>query len=165
MQKCLRLQLSLLSRNLFIIFIPRVRIPFKDKCETCLEYIEKGNPTLVLPIEAQLTHHKQKFIAISAFFSIVDICEKTFQYILETHENFAQVFCDKNVVLFSMCKDAIGDIKDSPYSDFPDCHLLDALIKKFVNIRIHAYEKQLNRMIVSEIQHGGKTVKRVTSVK
>jgi hypothetical protein len=35
-----------------------------------------------------------------------------------------------------MCKSAIGDIKDSPYSDFPDCHLLDALVEKFVNIRI-----------------------------
>ncbi len=86
---------------------------------------------------------------------------------LETQENFAfaRVFCDKNVVLFNICKSAIGDIKDSPYSHFPDCHLLDALVKKLVNIRIHAYEKQLNRMIVSEIQHGGKTVKRVTSVK
>ncbi len=74
---------------------------------------------------------------------------------------FARVFCDKNVVLFNICKSAIGDIKDSPYSHFPDCHLLDALVNKFVYIRIHAYEEQRNPIIVSQIQHRGKTVKRV----
>ncbi len=142
----------------------QLKLKYSLNCDTCLNYIDKGNPTLVLPIEAQLTHHKQKFSAIPAFFSIVDICEKTFQYILKNDENFAQVFCDKNIVLFNMCKSAIGTIKDSPYSDFPDCHLLDALVKKFVNIRIHEYEKQLNRMITPEVQHAGPTVKRVTSI-
>ncbi len=78
----------------------------------------------MLSIEAQPTHHKQKFSAVPALFSIVDICGKTFHYILETHENFARVFCDKNVVLFNMRKGAIGDIKDCSYSDFPDYHLL-----------------------------------------
>jgi hypothetical protein len=53
--------------------------------------------------------------------------------------------------------EAIGDLKNSPFSDLPTCHLLNALVKKFVNIRIFAYEKNLNKSIVSVPQYGSKS--------
>jgi hypothetical protein len=65
------------------------------KCEKCLNYLNRGNPLQVVSIDSNLAHQKDKFHAIPSFISILDICEKTFQHIINQYENFAKLDCDK----------------------------------------------------------------------
>lgn len=93
-----------------------------------------------------LTFLKEKFHPNPAFFTILDICDKTLLFVIELY-NFSKLFLDKNLMLFNICLDAIGDLKNPPYDDFPTCHLLNALVKKFVTLRLFAYEKRLKNQL------------------
>jgi len=130
-------------------------------CDTCYTYLNQISPQIISD-DAKLTSLKGKFHSLPEIVSILDVCEKTFQYLLYNCENFAKLDCDINLVLFNLCIEAIGSV---PFENFPTCHLLNAIVKKFTNLRIFTYEKKVNQELSTTLQYGSKTANRFTLIK
>jgi hypothetical protein len=130
-------------------------------CAKCSTFLNQ-NHLNVVSNDANLTSLKQKFHASPAIVSILDVCEKNFLY-LKNQKNFSELDCDLDLVLFNMC---LKSIECVPFEDFPDCeHLIRAILKKFINIRIYSHEKQLNKSNSSVLQFESKSAKRSSLIK